>query len=77
MSFLVVLLAWATVDVPMGLSDFRLNGFKVILLLRPPTRTISGKMKKIFFRKLLNKVNVKVKKYILDSSRHVAHQIGA
>lgn len=77
MSFLVVLLAWATVDAPMVLSDFRLNGFRVILLLRPPTRTIPGKMMKIFFGKLLNKVNVKVKKYILDSSRHVAHQIEA
>lgn len=76
MPFLVVLLAWATVDAPMVLSDFRLNGFRVILLLRPPTRTIPGKMMKIFFRKLLNKANVKVKKYILHSSRHVAHQIG-
>ena len=77
MSFLVVLLASSTADARMVVSDFRLNGFRVILLLRPPTRTIPGKMMKIFFRKLLNKVNVKVKKYILDSSRHVAHQIGA
>ena len=77
MSFLVVLLASATLDARMVVSDFRLNGFRVILLLRPPTRTIPGKMMKIFLRKSLNKANVKVKKYILHSNRHVVHQFGA